>query len=91
MKLSKDEIISKISEKIDNEDLKMELLEDIADSIDNNAEMEMQKALDEANKKYDDLKEKYIERFNTKDERKNDDEEVIEKNEVKDVIDIREI
>lgn len=67
-KLEKDALLSKIVEKLsDNEDVAIELMEDITDSFSedkSSAELEKVKAeLEAKNKEYDELKEKYKERF----------------------------
>lgn len=68
--LDKKEIIDKISEKVDDKDLQMELLEDITDSFDKKEATvskreydDLKVELDLANKKYADLQNKYISRF----------------------------
>lgn len=65
-KLSRDEIITKINEKIvDNDDLKVELMEDITDSfVEDKTELnEMTTRYEEMKTKYDDLHNRYVERF----------------------------
>lgn len=92
-KLGKEEFNKKYSEKIvDNDDLLIELMEDVSDSVDKESEeLEKVKAeLDDYKNKYDDLKEKYKERFLSADEMPKEKEEVKELDE-KEVIDIREI
>lgn len=91
MKLSKDELKQKIDEKISDEDLKIELLEDIEDTIDS-SEDETEKvektAYDEVVAERDEIKRKYKERFlqgNDKEETKDDElkeEEVIDVKEI---------
>ena len=93
-KLSKDEFITKINDKLgDNEELKVELMEDITDSFteDKTELNEMTSKYEDMKSKYEDLQTKYKERFMNP-------SEVIEvevKNpyseEEKEVIDIREI
>lgn len=57
-KLSKDELIAKINEKLaDNSELAVELMEDITDS------MEVGEVTDEYKLKYEELLEKYKQRF----------------------------
>lgn len=68
MKLSKDELKQKIVEKITDEDIQIELLEDVEDSMDitsdNTDEINTLKAENEDLKtKYDDIKTKYKNRF----------------------------
>lgn len=97
MKLSKEELKKKIDEKIEDEDLKIELLEDIEDSVDI-AEDETEKvektAYDEVVAERDEIKRKYKERFLKVDETKEDetkededDEELTEE----EVVDVKEI
>lgn len=92
-KLGRDEFNKKYSEKIiDNDELLIELMEDVSDSIDNKESEELSKIkseLDDYKMKYDDLREKYKERFLSSEEIPKERE--IEKLEEKEVIDIREI
>ena len=93
MKLSKDELKKKIDEKISDEDLKIELLEDVEDSLEDVAD-EVEKVLKEDYDKIvselTDLKEKYKARFLSKDEtvEEKEDEDVLEE---KEEIDVKEI
>lgn len=93
-KLSKDEIIAKINDKIvDNDELKVELLEDISDSfiVDNTELNEMTSKYEDMKSKYDDLHTKYIDRFmNPTDVKDIPTSDPYSENE-KPVIDIREI
>lgn len=68
--MEKQAIIDKITERVDDKDLKIELLEDIADSAAPEVEMiekskydELVVELDLYKKKYEDLQDKYISRF----------------------------
>lgn len=92
MKLSKEELKKKIDEVIEDDDLKISLLEDIEDSVDVQDETEKvdKTAYDELKTEYDELKEKYKNRFLTSDEVK---EEVTEDvgEEKEEVIDVEEI
>lgn len=93
MKLSKEELKKKIDEVIEDDDLKISLLEDIEDSVDVQDETEKveKTAYDELKAEYDELKEKYKNRFLTSDEVK---EEVTEEDvgeEKEEVIDVEEI
>ena len=95
MKLSKEELKAKIDEKISDEDLKIELLEDIEDSIDvseDETEKVEKSAYDEVVAERDEIKRKYKERFfkgsdEEESEEKEDDEELKEE----EVIDVKEI
>ena len=94
MKLSKDELISKINEKVMDEDVKIELMEDIADSVEaeGSTNEEDKQRIEELETKYKDLQEKYKERFlnsNTKENK--EDKEMIENEEKDKTIDIKEI
>ena len=93
MKLNKEELKKKIGEKIEDEDLKIELLEDIEDSVDVIKEDETEKvektAYDDVVAERDEIKRKYIERFlngeETSDEVKEEDlkeEEIIDVKEI---------
>lgn len=89
-KLSKDELLKKITEKITDEDLVIELMEDISDSLDVSAEDEkkvLEDKISELELKVEDLKTKYKERF-LKGEVIED--EIVEPKE-EEVIDIKEI
>lgn len=95
MKLSKEELKKKIDEKIENEDLKIELLEDIEDSVDVIEENETEKvektAYDEVVAERDEIKRKYKERFLKGEEVKEDTEEDAEELKEEEVIDVKEI
>ena len=88
MKLSKDELLAKINEKVMDEDVKIELIEDVTDSFeidDSNSNEEYEQRITDLEDKYKNLQEKYKERFLNKVEEKEDDEEKEE------VIDVKEI
>lgn len=74
-KLTKEEFISKYNEKLaDNSELAVELMEDITDSIDSDIS-----ELEDMKKKYDDLLNRYKERFMNPEEVKEEiKEEVID-------------
>lgn len=98
MKLSKEELKKKIDEKIEDEDLKIELLEDIEDSVDMAETDETEKvdktAYDEVVAERDEIKRKYKERFLSAEEVKEDtedSEETEETEETEEVIDVKEI
>lgn len=68
--MEKQAIIDKITERVDDKDLKIELLEDITDSVAPEVEMIEKSKYDELvvelelyKKKYEDLQDKYISRF----------------------------
>lgn len=93
MKLNKEELKKKIDEKISDEDLKIELLEDIEDSIDvseNETEKVDKTAYDEVVAERDEIKRKYKERFLKGEEVKEDNEDDEELKE-EEVIDVKEI
>ena len=94
MKLSKEELIQKINEKVMDEDVKIELMEDITDSLEVSDEKsdEVDERVKELEEKYRNLQEKYKERFlsgteEKETEEKEDDEELKEE----EVIDVTEI
>lgn len=90
MKLSKEELKQKISDSItDNDDLVIELLEDIEDSMEENSTQDNSE-LEGLREKYDELKMKYKERFLSGKE-KDPEEEKDEGLEEKEVIDVKEI
>lgn len=63
-KLEKDALLSKISEKVENEDIAIELMEDITDSFPSETEnANLRSELEKKNQEYEDLKNKYKERF----------------------------
>ena len=94
MKLNKEELKKKIDEKISDDDLKIELLEDIEDSVDVIEEDETEKvektAYDEVVAERDEIKRKYKERFLKGEEVKEDKEDDEELKE-EEVIDVKEI
>lgn len=93
MKLSKEELISKINGLEIDDNVKIELMEDVTDSMEVAPEVDNTE-LEEIKTKYEELKTKYKERFlkgdETKEEEKEekkDDEELEEK----EIIDVKEI
>ncbi len=93
MKLSKEELKKKIDEKISDEDLKIELLEDIEDSMEISDESEKvdKTAYDEVVAERDEIKRKYKERFLTgTDEESEDDPEELKEEEIYEKEDIFE-
>lgn len=95
MKLSKEELSAKINDLDIDEEIKVSLMEDIADSIEVGSETEDNGELEELKIKYESLREKYKERFlkgndeteEKEDEEKEDDDELKEE----EVIDVKEI
>lgn len=95
MKLSKEELSAKINELDIDEEVKISLLEDIADSVDVEAEPQENGELEELKIKYESLRERYKERFlkgsdeteEKEDEEEKDDDELKEE----EVIDVKEI
>ena len=91
-KLSKDELVQKINEKVMDEDVKIELMEDVTDSLNENETNEEDKQrIDELETKYKDLQTKYKERFlkgNDVDDKKEEKSDELDE---KEVIDIKEI
>lgn len=93
MKLSKEELKTKIDEKISDDDLKIELLEDIEDSFESDSEEKVSKEeFEKVVSERDEIKRKYKERFlsneDSKDEKEETEETGLEENEV---IDVKEI
>ena len=91
MKLSKEELKKKIDEVVENDDIKISLLEDIEDSIDVSDEETIDKnAYEELKAKYEEIKEKYKDRFLKGEEKEEvvEDEEELKEEEV---IDVKEI
>ena len=97
MKLSKEELKKKIDEKISDDDLKIELLEDIEDSFEvkeDESEKVEKTAYDEVVAERDEIKRKYKERFlNGSEEKEETKEEEKEDEGLKEeeVIDVKEI
>lgn len=91
MKLSKEELKSKVNELVTDNDIAIQLLEDIEDSMEV-GEVDTAK-IDELQAKLDDLQEKYKQRFLKGDDKKDAEEEkeVDEELEEKEVVDIKEI
>lgn len=93
MKMSKEDLIKKVNDKVMDEDVKIELMEDITDSLEENTSNEDSQRITELEEKYNILQEKYKQRFlsgeEKKDEEKKDDDE--EELEEKEVVDIKEI
>ena len=96
-KLGKDEFNKKYSEKIvDNDDLLIELMEDVSDSMEVGDSEELTKLkgeLDDIKVRYEDLKSKYKERFLSSEELEEKKAEYMpdESLEEKEVVDIKEI
>lgn len=88
MKLSKEDLISKINGLEIDDNAKIELMEDVTDSFEvsetDNTELE------EVKTKYEELKTKYKERFLKGDDKK-DEEEKEDEMEEKEVVDVKEI
>lgn len=92
-RLSKDELLKKITEKVTDEDLVIELMEDISDSLDVSYEEEKKVLEDKINElelKLEDLKTKYKERF-LKGEVIDEVKDEIEEPKEEEVIDVKEI
>lgn len=93
MKLSKEELSAKINDLDIDEEIKVSLMEDIADSIEN-VGTEDNGELEELKIKYESLREKYKERFLKGDEdvtEEKEDETEDEELKEEEVIDIKEI
>lgn len=93
MKLSKEELKKKIDEKIADDDLKIELLEDIEDSIDVSDDTEKvdKTAYDEVVAERDEIKRKYKERFLKGNDEEKEEKEDVEELEEEEIVDIKEI
>lgn len=86
-KLTKEEFIQKYNEKLaDNSELAVELMEDITDSIESDIS-----ELEEMKKKYDDLLNRYKERFMSSEEVKEEIKDETEEVKEEEVIDVQEI
>lgn len=94
MKLSKEELSAKINDLDIDEEIKVSLMEDIADSIEGSSETEDNGELEELKIKYESLREKYKERFlkgEEVEEEKKDDETEEDELKEEEVIDVKEI
>lgn len=95
MKLTKDEIFEKYSSKFENDDEKIEFLEDISDSIEvNDSSIEKDAEIERLKTDNEMLKKKYIDRFlngEEAEEKAEEFKEEIDEPEEKEVIDIKEI
>lgn len=97
MKLSKKELMQRVSNLIEDDETKISVLEDMEDSIVEESSVEnvidenTKRELEEIKWKYEDLKNRYKERFlngtDEESEEKEDDEELKEE----EVIDVKEI
>lgn len=91
MKLSKDELKAKIDEKIEDESLKIELLEDVEDSYDvEEKDVVSKEEYDKVVAERDEIREKYKARFLSKDESVEEEKED-DGLEEKEEIDVKEI
>ena len=90
MKLSKEELKKKIDEVVTDDDVKISLLEDIEDSVDVADETEKveKSAYDEVVAKYEEIKQKYKDRFLKGEEVEEKKDEELKEEEV---IDVKEI
>lgn len=91
-KLSKDELLAKINEKLsDNNELAVELMEDISDSFETIDTSEWESKIEEEKAKYEDLLQRYKERFVSAEviEEKEEVEEPTEEN--AEVVDVKDI
>lgn len=90
MKLNVDEFKNKYKEKITDNDLLIELLEDVTDSYDDSELNSLKEELEKKDTEIAELKQKYIDRFYevSDDEKKEDEVSGLEE---KEVIDVKEI
>lgn len=94
MKLSKEELSAKINDLDIDEEIKVSLMEDIADSIEVSETEDKNGELEELKIKYESLREKYKERFlkaEEVEEEKKEDETEDEELKEEEVIDVKEI
>lgn len=93
MKLSKDELIQKINDKVMDEDVKIELMEDITDSFEvTSEEPKEDERVAELEEKYKNLQEKYKERFlKGSEDTEEETDETEEEEKQEEVVDIKEI
>ena len=92
MKMSKEDLIAKVNDKVMDEDVKIELMEDITDSFaENETNEEDKKRVEELEEKYNTLQEKYKQRFLQGKEVEVEKEDEDDGLEEKKVIDVKEI
>jgi hypothetical protein len=91
MKLSKEELKTKISEKVTDPELSIELLEDVEDSFSEEGAVDNTE-LEDLKEKYSDLQERYKARFlSGSEEDEEETKEDVPELEEKEVVDIKEI
>lgn len=91
MKLSKEELKAKISEKVTDPELSIELLEDVEDSFTEEGEVDNIE-LEDLREKYSNLQERYKARFlSGSEEDEEESKEDVPELEEKEVVDIKEI
>lgn len=91
MKLSKEELKAKISEKVTDPELSIELLEDVEDSFTEEGEVDNTE-LEDLREKYSNLQERYKARFlSGSEEDEEESKEDVPELEEKEVVDIKEI
>ena len=90
MKLSKEELISKINGLEIDDNVKIELMEDVTDSMEVASEIDNTE-LEEIKTKYEELKTKYKERFLKGEEKEDKEDEEKEELEEEEIIDVKEI
>jgi ElaB/YqjD/DUF883 family membrane-anchored ribosome-binding protein len=91
MKLSKEELKAKISEKVTDPDLSIELLEDVEDSFTEEGEVDNTE-LEDLKEKYSNLQERYKARFlSGSEEDEEESKEDVPELEEKEIVDIKEI
>lgn len=91
MKISKEELKQKVTELVPDNDVAIQLLEDIEDSMEDGSNDNT--ALDELQTKYNELQEKYKQRFldNVKEEKEEKEDVDDEGMKEEEIIDIKEI
>lgn len=90
MKLSKEELKAKISEKVTDPELSIELLEDVEDSFTEEGEVDNTE-LEDLREKYSNLQERYKTRFLSGSEDEDEEKKDVPELEEKEVVDIKEI
>ena len=89
-KMNKDELISKINGLEIDDNVKIELMEDVTDSMEVSAEVDNTE-LEEIKTKYEELMTKYKERFLKGEEKEDVKKDEVDEMEEKEVIDVKEI
>lgn len=91
-KLTKDELIAKINDKlVDNSELAVELMEDVADSFETIDTSEYEKQIEEEKAKYEELLKRYKDRFVSGEVIEEEEQVEVKDDKDAEVIDVKDI